>query len=147
MLSTSGSHHLNWRLTSNGVGHYLSRCVAASWVVSHGVIRRLEASKYPPLPGETWIIPMPRPPTHTPPQCTTNSAQSTNTSSASDSVRKAHYTLSITDARSPHQAVLMWSLPAWRQEREEMLQSLSHCTLKHITHTQTLCFPYPTPPS
>lgn len=63
---------------------------------------------------------MPQPPTH----CTTNSADTTNIiSTASASPRKAHDTLSITDAKSPQQAVLMCSLSARRQERREMLES------------------------
>lgn len=73
-------------------------------------------------------------PTH----CTTNSAETTNIiSSASASLRKAHDTLSITDAKSPQQAVLMWSLPAWRQERREMLQRVATLPPPPPPHTRT----------
>lgn len=136
MLSTLGPHHLYVR---NSIGHYLSGCVAASCVFSYRVIMwnwRLQSThrsleRHELFPG--LLLP-PSPPPH----CTTNSAETTNiVSSASASLPKAHDTLSITDAKSPQQAVLMWSLPAWRQERREMLQRVTiplH-TRRHHSHT------------
>lgn len=149
LLSTLGPHHLCLRLTLNSAGHYSSGCVAASRVVSY----RVEAVGFK-VPTTPWRdmnyshASFHHPPTHPPPHCTTNSAETTNiNSSASASLQKAHDTLSITDAKSPQQAVLMWSLPAWRQERGEMLQSryppppLTHtCTLEGTAHT--LCPPH-----
>lgn len=145
ILFTSGSHHLYLRLTFNSTGHYLSGCVAASCVVSHRVIRRLEASKHPPLPGETWIIPMPRSPTHAPPQCTTNSAETTNTSSASSEspFYSFNYWCQISSTSCPY--VELAGLKA--RERRDAWESLYPTTHSKTSLTHTLFFPYPTPPS
>lgn len=93
--------------------------VVWQWAVLALKVWNGRLQSYPPLPGETWIIPMsPSPSAPAPKHCTTNSAETTNIiRTASVSLRKAHDTLSITDAKSPQQAVLMCSLSARRRER------------------------------
>lgn len=135
-----GPHHVHLRLKMNSGGRYSSGCMAASCAASYSVIMRnwrLQSTHHSLERHELFpclLLPAPQPPPH----CTTNSAENTNIiSTASASLRKAHDTLSITDAKSPQQAVLMCSLSAWRRERREMLES--HYPPTHSnTHSHTL---------